>query len=206
MLAKFLARQLGHPSGLFGRFVLAPLWNKRNASLNDLAFDHLDLRADDRVLEVGFGGGYLLGRMAHIVTKGSLTGVDASPDMVAVCQRHHRSLIQTGRVELHCATAESLPLPPNTFTKVCSVNSIFYWQNASAALSEMRRVLRDSGRLVMCFTCRSSLKDKEFTKHGLTLYEPDDVAAMMKAAGLHDIETTLAADTHRQFICMSASK
>lgn len=63
MIAKLMARQLGHPSGLVGRLILGPLWNRRNAALNDVAFDHLALRPHDRVLEVGFGGGYLIGRI-----------------------------------------------------------------------------------------------------------------------------------------------
>ena len=35
MLSKFLAKQLGHPSGLVGRLVAAPVLNKRNSALND---------------------------------------------------------------------------------------------------------------------------------------------------------------------------
>lgn len=206
MLARFLARQLGNPSGLFGRWVLAPLWNRRNSSLNDAAFDRLDVQPDDRVLEVGFGGGYLIGRMACAVTEGFLAGVDASPAMVEFCERQHRALMESGRLDLRCARAESLPFPSDHFTKVCSVNSIFYWEDAPAALSEMRRVLRENGLLVMCFTCRKSLKDKEFTKHGLTLYEPDDVAAMMKTAGFSEIGTIQAADEHRDFACASGVK
>ena len=82
MFAKFLAGQLGRPSGVWG-LVLAPIWNKRNAALNDVAFQALALSPQDRVLEVGFGGGYLLGRMAQVVTAGFLAGVDVSPSMVA---------------------------------------------------------------------------------------------------------------------------
>lgn len=41
MVAKSQARQLAHPSGLFGRLILAPLWKRRNAALNDAAFERL---------------------------------------------------------------------------------------------------------------------------------------------------------------------
>ena len=83
MLAKLLAQQLGHPSNITGKWVLAPLWNRRNRALNDVALAKLDLRPDDRVLEVGFGGGYLLGRIAAVVTEGSIAEVDVSEAMVA---------------------------------------------------------------------------------------------------------------------------
>ncbi len=56
-LGKFIAKQLGNPSAIVGNLILAPLWNRRNSALNDLAFDNLALSSQDRVLEVGFGGG-----------------------------------------------------------------------------------------------------------------------------------------------------
>lgn len=62
-LSRFIAQQLGRPSGIVGKFILGPVWNKRNLALNDVAFDNLALSLHDRVLEVGFGGGYLLGRV-----------------------------------------------------------------------------------------------------------------------------------------------
>ena len=53
----YLACQLSNPTGIIGRFVLGPLWNKRNAKLNEVTFAHLELKEDDRVLDIGFGGG-----------------------------------------------------------------------------------------------------------------------------------------------------
>ena len=105
MLSKFLAKQLGHPSGLLGKLVAAPVLNKRNSVLNDTAFERLALHPHDRVLEVGFGGGYLIGRMAAVVTEGFFAGVDVSPDMVAYCQERYRSLVEARKLELKCARA-----------------------------------------------------------------------------------------------------
>jgi SAM-dependent methyltransferase len=206
MLAKFLARQLGNPSGIFGRFVLAPLWNKRNSALNDAAFDRLALRPHDRVLEVGFGGGYLLGRMAAVVAEGFLAGVDVSPAMVAFCQKRFRSLVEANKLDLKCATAQTLPYPSGFFTKVCTVNSIFYWENVPQAISELWRVLEENGMLVMCFTCKTSLEDKQFAQHGLALYEDDQIGPMMKAAGFHAVSVTRALDRHREFLCVTGAK
>lgn len=64
-IAKFLARELGNPSTIMGRLYLAPMWNRRNAALNNTAFEHLELQSHDRVLEIGFGGGYLNVPMLH---------------------------------------------------------------------------------------------------------------------------------------------
>jgi tRNA G46 methylase TrmB len=87
--ARFMARQLARPSGLFGRLFLAPLWNRRNSALNDIAFDQLVVRTDDRVIEIGFGGGYLLDRIAQVATDGFLAGVDASQTMAVSAPTGH---------------------------------------------------------------------------------------------------------------------
>jgi ubiquinone/menaquinone biosynthesis C-methylase UbiE len=174
--------------------------------LNEVALERLALPPDGRVLEVGFGGGYLLGRMAGIVTDGSLAGVDASPAMVRFCSRRFRPLIAAGKIELKCAKAESLPYPSGGFARACSVNSIFYWEDAPRAFSEMWRVLEANGLLVICFTCRTSLETRGFSRHGLALYDAEDVSRMMEAAGFDEILVTRASDKHREFWCMSGRK
>jgi ubiquinone/menaquinone biosynthesis C-methylase UbiE len=206
MLAKFLAKQLSNPSGIFGKLVLAPLWSKRNSALNDVAFESLALHPHDRVLEVGFGGGYLLGRMAAVVTDGFLAGVDVSPAMVGFCEKRYRSLVEAGKLELKCAKAESLPYPSGHFTKACTVNSIFYWENAPQAISELYRALEAGGMLVMCFTCKRCIEDKKFARHGVALYEVDQVCQMMESAGFCEIGMTRASDRHREFLCVIGRK
>jgi len=206
MSARFLAKQLANPSGMIGKLIMAPIWNRRNAALNDVAFEGLALHAHDRVLEVGFGGGYLLGRMAAVVTDGFLAGVDVSPAMVAFCEKRYRSLVEAGKLELQCAQAESLPYPDGHFTKACTVNSIFYWEDAPQALSELHRVLEEGGVLVMCFTCKRCIEDKEFARHGLALYEDGQVCQMIESAGFDKMDMTQASDRHREFLCIVGRK
>ena len=206
MLAKLLAQQLGHPSQIAGKWVLAPLWNRRNMALNDVAWAKLDLQPDDQVLEAGFGGGYLLGRIAASVTTGSIAGVDVSEAMVAYSRQHCGSLVDTGRLDLRCAPAEMLPFQPAQFDKACTVNSIFYWNDAPRAIAELWRVLKENGLLVTCFTCQESLQDKDFARQGLNLYEADDVHHLMASAGFERISAERLADQHREFWCMAATK
>ena len=206
VLARFLARQLANPSGMIGKLIMAPIWNRRNSALNDVAFDSLALHSHDRVLEVGFGGGYLLGRMATAVTDGFLAGVDVSPAMISFCEKRYRSLVEAGKLELQYAQAESLPYPDGHFTKACSVNSIFYWKDAPQALSELYRVLEVGGMLVICFTRKRCMEDKEFARHGLALYEDGQVCQIIESAGFDEIDMTQASDRHREFLCIIGRK
>ena len=87
IVRRMIAKQLGCPSGLIGRYVLAALWNRRNAALNDSALVSLRLNTSDRVLDVGFGGGYLIDKMLNKVAEGHVSGIDASAIMVEQCRR-----------------------------------------------------------------------------------------------------------------------
>jgi ubiquinone/menaquinone biosynthesis C-methylase UbiE len=206
MFAKFIANQLSSPSYLIGRLVLAPLWNKRNVALNDVVLDSLNLRWNDRVLEVGFGGGYLLGRMAEVVTHGSITGVDPSKAMVTFCEGRFRSLIIAGKLGLMFGAAESLPYPSGYFSKVCTVNSIFYFQDVRQAISEMCRVLEGGGKLVICLTCKPWMENKSFAPHGIALYEEEEIFEMVEGAGLKLIGVKHAFDKHREFMSVIGEK
>jgi hypothetical protein len=70
MFERFIANQLIYPQGWIGRYLLPVLWNHRNAALNESALSRLRLEAGDRVLDVGFGGGYLIDKMLAKITEG----------------------------------------------------------------------------------------------------------------------------------------
>jgi len=205
-LAQYVARQLGNPSGPMGRFLLPRVWNRRNAALNDLTFNELHLRPNDRVLEVGCGGGYLLDRIAGAVTDGFIAGIDTSAQVVAFCQSRFRSLVRPGRVEIKRASAEELPYPSGFFTKACTVNTLFYVSDASRAIRELWRVLADGGEAALCLTDRRFLEERRFAAHGLSLYEASEVQEMMEAAGLLDVRLSRGSDRWREFICLVGRK
>jgi hypothetical protein len=86
------------------------------------------------------------------------------------------------------------------------VNSIFYWQDASRAISELGRILGERGRLAICFTCKRSLEGQAFARQGLALYEAGDVQRMMEAAGFGSIDITRAFDRHREFVRLTGNR
>lgn len=178
--------------------VLAPLWNRRNAELNGAALQALALTPDDRVLEVGFGGGYLLERMATVVTRGLVAGVDVSPGMTERARRHFAQAVDAGRMDLRCASAEALPFASGSFNKAVSVNSLFYWQDAGSGMRELARVLAPGGRLVVCLTCQESLENRP-VGHAVRLWGLEGLRGLAMEAGFEIATVARMADRHRQF-------
>ena len=200
-LAKYVACQLHHPAGPIGRIILPRLFNLRNRALNDLTLKFLELNPNDRVLELGFGGGYLLGRISEIITSGWIAGIDSSPEMVAFCKKKYRSLVSQGKLEIQHASAEALPYPEDQFTKACTVNTIFYFPNTTQAIQELWRVLAYGGALVVCFTSEKCLENRKFTRNGLKIFRETEVQDIMESCGFQHIRMIHGSDKWREFAC-----
>jgi len=201
-IKKFIAAQLRKPSGFFGRFITVRLLNLVNVAINRLALKILQLQPDDHVLEVGFGGGDLIARMARIVMRGHITGVDFSIDALEACRKRFDTLIRAGTIELHCASVEALLFDANTFTKACTVNTIYFWPDPLAALGQIHRVLKKDGTLLVCFSPRAVMEKQEISRHGFRLFEPEEVKSLLSDAGFRNVR--LVFGQHRFGECVVA--
>lgn len=150
MKPDFIARQGRRPSGLLGHIV-ARIMAMETRVENDRALELLELRADDDVFEIGFGHGVTLYRAAQMARNGHLAGADFSEGMVKIARdRNHRS-IEEGRMDLRLADIACLPFGDETFDKVYSVHTIYFWSSLEQPLREVLRLLRPTGRFVLGF-------------------------------------------------------
>lgn len=102
--------------------------------------------APERILDVGCGTGYLLGRLAARVPQAEvLAGIDAAPAMIEVA----RAAAADDRLSFVAGTAERLPWPAATFDLVVSTTSFDHWADQRAGLAECARVLAPGGCLVL---------------------------------------------------------
>src|SRR6266508_778465 len=96
-----IVQQFGRPSGPLG--VLAGLimrMRPSNRLRNLRTVELLDIRSDDRVLEVGFGPGLAVARAAALASAGNVVGIDHSELMLRQASRRNAEAIRAGRVEL----------------------------------------------------------------------------------------------------------
>ncbi|MFZ0339444.1 MAG: methyltransferase domain-containing protein [Terracidiphilus sp.] len=121
-------------------------WNpetySRNAAfvpqLGSGALEWLAPQAGERILDLGCGDGQLTERIA--ATGAVVTGIDASPNMVAAARARG--------IDAKEGSAESLPFPDQSFDAVFS-NAVLHWvRGQDAMMTEVRRVLRPGGRFV----------------------------------------------------------
>ncbi|MEO1017959.1 MAG: class I SAM-dependent methyltransferase [Pseudomonadota bacterium] len=192
-----LISQLGNPAGLTGWLVLWRL-NRANRGMNDLAYRALDLSENDRVLEIGFGGGALIDKIykQNIVT--FLAGIDTSALAVKFSKKRFQSAIRAGKIELFQGGEQSLPFDDATFSKVCCVNLIYFWNDVVGMMTEVARVLSCGGTFVVCYN--------EWAPDGKTQFSSQRVEDSLLAAGFITCTTEQGGDGHNdKYYCTVAT-
>ena len=97
-----------------------------------------------RVLEVSFGTGYL---MTHYAGQFEVHGIDLNARMLSVAKRNLRKAELSARLQQ--GTVENLPYEKGCFDTVVNTMAFSGYPDANKAMSEMRRVLKPRGRLVL---------------------------------------------------------
>jgi ubiquinone/menaquinone biosynthesis C-methylase UbiE len=101
-------------------------------------------QASGEVLEVAVGTGR---NLAFYPKDVRLTGIDFSPEMLQLAQHHARDLGR--RAELRLGDAQALEMPDASFDTVVCTLSLCAIPDERRAITEMKRVLRPGGRLLL---------------------------------------------------------
>ena len=180
----FIAQQLAHPRGFLGR-IIGRLMNRHNARVNAFAVQMLELKAPDRVLEIGFGGGVSL---KPLLDAGAyVAGVDRSRDMVRQARRIFSAEVNEGRADFREGDVDALPFRAASFGKACTVNTIYFWKSLEAAFAEIRRVLSPNGRLVVGFLPKDRMERLGVPMDIFALREPEEVVSALTSAGFKNV-------------------
>jgi demethylmenaquinone methyltransferase/2-methoxy-6-polyprenyl-1,4-benzoquinol methylase len=115
----------------------------------NMALKELKIRKGEVILEIGFGTGNALIKLAEYIGKnGVVYGIDISPKMLELANKKIRKRLFTDRVKLTCGDAMKLPYPNNKFDTVflSFTLELFDTCEIPKVLKEIKRVLKLNGR------------------------------------------------------------
>ena len=160
------------------------VWNE---PMRDEALSRMDIRAGDRVLDVGCGTGF--GTEGLLQHTDDVYGLDQS---VHQLEQAWAKFGRTGRVKFFRGDAERLPFAADSFDHYWSSGSIEYWPNPVDALTEARRVTRPGGTvLVVGPDAPKTAAFRAVADAIMLFYDAEEADRMFREAGFEECEHVL---------------
>lgn len=197
-----LSRQAARPHGVPGR-LLGRLWIRESAAVNDVAFELLDPTAGERILEIGFGPGRTLRRLAD--AGAGVDGVEVSTDMLCLAARRNADAVRRGTIRLHTGDGTRLPTPDDSVDAVVSVHTIYFWPDPRATAAEIARTLRPGGRLVLAFRDGAVPLPSRLDPSVYNTPSVETAATWLRDAGLTDVAEHRRADVCAPLVWLTAT-
>ena len=186
---KLVAEQLRKPSGDFGKQVGLNM-NESNALINTLVIDLLQIEENDVVLELGMGNGKFVSEILSKNNSVKYIGRDFSDVMVAESKLINAHWIDAGRAKFYEGVADTLSYDQKTFSKIFTVNTIYFWQHPEVELREIKRVLKDNGIFAIGIRTKDTMLKLPFTQYGFTLYSEDELQKLLLKNGFNILSST----------------
>ena len=179
--------QFAKPAGFLGKILAKGMaWGHKDFYKNTAKV--LNLKQDDKYLEIGFGSGLFIKKYASHVSR--IAGLDYSEDMVTLANDINKKLVESGKAEFKKGNVSSLPWNNNEFSVVVGIETFFFWDKPEISLNEIYRVLMPGGRLVieMAYNKDDGIDHtKHIKKMNLRLYSGEEMKILLDQSGFHHI-------------------
>jgi ubiquinone/menaquinone biosynthesis C-methylase UbiE len=122
---------------------------KHHISIAEQTIRLMDLKAGERVLDLGCGSGWATRILARMVGEGAggagqVVGIDVSDEMIRRARAQSRDF---DNILYVWGSAAEIPWQENYFNKVLSIESFYYYADQDVALRELFRVMAPRGQM-----------------------------------------------------------
>jgi len=167
--------------------------NKGHLNLTTWGFNHVSIKPDFVILDVGCGGGKTISRLLRHAVQGKVYGIDHSPDMVDYSRQVNKKLIATKRAEIMQGSAEKTGFKEDFFDLVTAIETYYFWPNLAETFLEVKRILKNGGCLLII---SEMIKDGVYevenaeiiAKTQVHLVPLDEMERMLYSAGFSSVK------------------
>ena len=149
----------------------------------------MDLQPNDRILDLGCGTGWASRRMARVAAAGEVVGLDVADEMLRRAQQASSGF---NNVRYIWGSAEKIPAADNSFSKVLSVESFYYYADQGKALDELRRVIAPGAKLFILINLyrdnHYSLRWVSELKVPVQVLSEEEYKALLVKHGFRDVQ------------------
>lgn len=170
-----ISKQLQCPEGTDGVFI-AKKMSTNNMGMILSGMLQLDLKNNDRVLELGHGNGLHISKIHTMAHHLNYYGLDISPLMVNQAQENNKLNKNTS---FNLYDGEQIIYKDSFFDKVFTINTIYFFKSPENVLNEIYRVLKPNGIFVLVFADKNFMSTLPFTQYGFQLYDLDHLTTII---------------------------
>ena len=159
------------------------VFDRGNAFLNDYVNELMAVKNDDRIIEIGFGTGKLIYKMAQQIDKGLVEGIDFSKVMVSIARKRNKKNITNGKVKILEGNFDEVSYEEEIFTKACSINTLYFWPEPVHTAKKIAKILKPDGKLILAFEDIEQLKQRNLNQEVFHFYSKGEVQDLFINAG-----------------------
>ena len=174
----YIAKQFQEPKG-FGGSVISLVMNHQNRALYDETVRMLALSDSDSVLDIGCGNGYVLNLLAR-QHNATFAGIDPSASIIEAALRRNRKF---NKMSFSCQDISSTSFANESFSKVYTINTVYFWSDLNKSMLEIRRLLKTGGVFINTLYTNETLSHFSHTRFGYKRYDAAELTNAGKNAG-----------------------
>ncbi|MBV7441516.1 class I SAM-dependent methyltransferase [Weeksellaceae bacterium TAE3-ERU29] len=187
---KEIAAQLKCPNGEKGLKVADNMFQTNTEMLVE-SLKYLDLQENQKILEIGHGNCKHLQSILSKAENLKYTGLDISDLMNQQAKENNKTEIENGQTEFIIYDGENIPFKENTFDKIVTVNTLYFFKAPINFFSQIAQILKPTGIFVLTFQEKSFLEKLAFTKYNFRLYDIDEALITLEKSGLNPMKEIL---------------
>ncbi|MFP3154655.1 class I SAM-dependent methyltransferase [Lachnospiraceae bacterium ZAX-1] len=172
-ITEYISAQFQKPTGL-GGMMSTFLMNTINRRQYSEVWKELSLKNGERVLDVGFGNGFMLQRLARR-HKCDYFGIEISQDMVAAANKRNAHAVADRWMNLTSGDIVKTDFESGFFDKIYTINTVYFWDDLLVGLTQIHRILKDGGIFINAIYSREWLDKLKYTRTGFAKYALDEL-------------------------------
>ena len=199
-----------------------------NSDVNAAVIELVAPAEGERVVDIGAGMGP--GTVLAARAGASVVAVEPTPFMRSILKTRRLCSRSRDRIEVVDGAAESIPATDGSVDAVWAVNTMHHWVDSERAAVEIARVLRPGGRIVLVDEDFADPAHPEYERfgskltdhhasedgaqgepghddhdHGFSMVDAQQMADLLRAAGLVDVDTATRLVAERPVIAVTAT-
>ena len=181
---KYVGNNFRKPNGIGGK-ITTKLMNLMNQKQYKAVSENINLENNDILLDIGFGNGYLINKLFKMNNKIKIYGIDISNDMVNIVSQKYKQYIDNNCLKLLLENInDETTFENDMFSKIYTVNTIYFWNDLKKCFSEIKRILKPNGLFINAIYTKEYLDKTEFSKYGFIKYSKEDMLKLTEENGM----------------------